>query len=151
MDSCITGLTSHNVKATWHHFSLCVLQVMDEIPRLHRGLLTSWGITERHQDIRTSFLFRGGDSAAYVKNGSFFLLTQICHEKRSERGGISQIADVNDQRLAEEGYSKPASKWRRNLKRPQGLDGKRRTVSFMNWPKCCLCRRLSPLNWTKPP
>ncbi len=44
-----------------------------------------------------------------------------------------------------------APKWRRNPKRPQGLDGKRRTVNFMNWPKCCLYRRPSPPSWTKPP
>lgn len=46
---------------------------------------------------------------------------------------------------------KTAPTWRRNPKRPQGLDGKRRTVNFMNWRKCCLYRRPSPPSWIKPP
>lgn len=41
--------------------------------------------------------------------------------------------------------------WRRNPKRPQGLDGKRRIVNFMNWRKCCRYRRQSPPSWIKPP
>lgn len=45
---------------------------------------------------------------------------------------------------------KTAPTWRRNPKRPQGLDGKRRTVNFMNWRKCCRYRRPSPPNWIKP-
>lgn len=50
-----------------------------------------------------------------------------------------------------EGYCEKSPRWRRNPKLPQGLDGKRRTVNFMNLPKCCPCRRLSPHSWTKPP
>lgn len=50
-----------------------------------------------------------------------------------------------------EGYSEKEPKWRRNPKRPQGLDGKRRTVSFTSWLKCCHCRRPSPPSWTKRP
>lgn len=40
--------------------------------------------------------------------------------------------------------------WRRNLKMRPGLDGKKKTVNFMNWPNCCRCPPPSPPSWIKP-
>lgn len=139
---------------------MCSMQVMDEIPRLQQsgGLTTtSWSI--RHQEYRgySHFLW----IHPFVLKLQLSLVDiclykekEICNEKETKRRGISQSADLKGapSHTEEEGYSDyKAPKWRRNPKRPQGLDGKRRTVNFMNWPNCCRCPPPSPPSWTRRP
>lgn len=41
--------------------------------------------------------------------------------------------------------------WRRSLKTPPGLGGRKKTVNFMSWPSCCRCPPPSRPSWTKRP
>lgn len=77
---------------------------------------------------------------------------RVYHENEPQERRSDPAADVTAQ-PSQRGriQCKTAPTWRRNPKRPQGLDGKRRTVNFMNWRKCCLSRRPSPPSWIKPP
>lgn len=112
----------------------------------------------------TGDIFSYLDSSVCVKTPDFFpffilifnflKLVNICNEKEAGRRGVGPAAliwmsPVSDQERTQR--TEPAPTWRRNPKRPQGLDGKRRTVNFTSWPKCCLYRRPSRPSWTKRP
>lgn len=91
------------------------------------------------------------DAFAVIRPTFFSYWSKDNNEREANRGGNRQRADVNEhRRVRTTACSEKAPRWRRNPKRPQGLDEKRRTVNFTNWPKCCLYRRPSPLSWTKP-
>lgn len=131
----------HHTDSFFHSFN--VLQVMDGLPA------TRWTLDKLESHWSG---VPGIFTLILSKIFLFFLIAENLQWKWVDglRNRSKCWCDWCDGLRTEE-YSEKAPTWRRNPKRPQGLDGKRRTVNSMNWPKCCLYHRPSPPSWTKPP